>query len=151
MSQNPTHEPTFGPRESAIDHPMPGPTEELIAEQGRVQKHLAEIRAKCRHHFVPSGTLEEMGFKETLVHGVWNLQHHCLATFICTECAKGQEVTANATGQCPCCGTKLNYQWISGAEQKKYFGDQEFDWYDSPAFISCPNCDFKGAKMLFDR
>lgn len=154
-----SHEPTFGPRESAVEHPMPDMTENYIAEEARlkhelsvVRKHLADIRARCCHHFVPTGSPEEMGFKETLVPGVWNLVEKSAALFTCTECGKNEQISAGEGGwQCPCCGTKTNYKWISDADRNKYFGDQEFDWYDSPALISCSNCDFKGAQMLFDR
>lgn len=149
-----THQPTtFGTRESAVNHPMPGPTEELIEEGERVKKHLVEIRAKCHHHFVPTGTPQEMGFVETLVPGVWDLtcRSNHSATFMCSECATPTEIQAGEGGQCPCCGARLGYTWMQPTELGQYFNDTEFDFYDSPAIFECPSCDFKGVSMLYNR
>ncbi len=156
MSHDQSHEPTFGPRESVLGHPMPGPTEEMIAKETRlehelagVRKHLADIRAKCHHHFVPS--LKATGFTQSLVPDVCDLGMGRLATFTCTKCGEDEQFSVSETGRCPCCGTKLGYKWIPDSEQKKYFGNQEFDGFYAPALISCPSCDFKGAQMLYDR
>lgn len=155
MTHDQVHEPTFGPRGSEIDHPMPDMTENYIAEEDRleheltgIQKHLADIRAKCHHHFVPSKSLEEMGLESTLVHEVYYLPIKGSTTFICTQCAASMDVALDENGRCPHCGAKLEFGTISYDDQKRCLGDQITGEHISLLALRCSSCNFLGIKIF---